>query len=90
MSPASSSISISISTLRFAQNARKVRNQAKINVIFDDEKILIRKHHEKIASLTQELDLLKKQLAIETVTLLHNLSKFNYHRKLASKMILNP
>ncbi len=67
LSPASSSTSISVSTLRFAQNARKVNNEAKINVRFDDEDVLLRKHHEKIERLTHELNQVKKQLAFDDV-----------------------
>jgi hypothetical protein len=67
LSPASSCTSISVSTLRFAQNARNVKNVAKINVRFDDENVLLRKHHEKIQNLKSELELVKKQLALENV-----------------------
>jgi hypothetical protein len=60
MSPSSGNLEETVSTLKFANRAKRVRNSAEVNEI-SDESALLRQYREEIDRLKRELSTLKEQ-----------------------------
>jgi hypothetical protein len=63
-SPSSANIHTTISTLRFALRAKQVRNYAKVNQV-SGEDALLRKHHNKIVELNEQLGKLHSEQEVK-------------------------
>jgi hypothetical protein len=66
VSPSSSNVEETISTLKFARRAKRIRNEPKVNEVADASTLLIRKYREEITRLKQELEDWKKKHELHT------------------------
>ena len=69
LSPAASSFSESLSTLKFTQRAKRIRNRARVNEDLD-QRTLLRKYERELVRLRAKLEKQRSQLVGSQVTVL--------------------